>query len=278
MQQIINFIAKNKNGFTFLLLFGLSIFLIINAHTYQKSKFLNFANQITGSFYSLKSSVNDYFELKKENEILWDENQRLRNEMINLIACDTLNEDDQFISQSDTLFHFIKSKVISNNYRKNFNFLLINKGSNDSIKVDMSVISPNGIVGIVEGVSQNYARVISLLNKNLSLNAEIKKTNHFGSLQWEGKSPYYSTLLDIPRSADPKEGDTIVTGGNSLIFPKGIKIGYIENYKLNQNTGYYTIKVKLSNDFTSLSKVYVLDNQHLKEAKTLLNKQEYDQQ
>jgi len=277
MQQIINFIVKNKNGFTFLLLFGLSIFLIINTHTYQKSKFLNFANQINGSFYSLKSSVNDYFQLKKENEILWDENQRIRNEIMNLKTYDSLNEDAQFISQSDTLFHFYKSKIISNNYRKNFNFLLLNKGTNDSIKVDMCVISPNGVVGIVEGVSQNYARVISLLNKNLSINAEIKKTNHFGSLRWEGNSPYYSTLLDIPRSAKPKEGDTIVTGGNSLIFPKGIKIGYIENYQLNQNTGYYNIKVKLSNDFTSLSKVYVLDNDHLKEASKLLNQQEYDQ-
>ena len=277
MQQIINFIVKNKNGFTFLLLFSLAIFLIVNAHTYQKSKFLHFANQITGNFYSFKSSITDYFELKKENEILWDENQRIRNELINLKACDTLNEDAKFISQSDTLFSFFKSKIISNNYRKNFNFLLLNKGINDSVKVDMSVISPNGVVGIVEGVSQNYARVISLLNKNLSINAVIKKTNHFGSLRWEGKSPYYSSLLDIPRSADPKEGDTIVTGGNSLIFPKGIKIGYIENFQLNQNTGYYTIKVKLSNDFTSLSKVYVLDNEHLKEAKKLLNKQKYDQ-
>ena len=270
MQKIISFIVRNKNGFTFLLLFILSIFLIINTHTYQKSKFLNFANQITGSFYSITSSVEDYFELKKENELLWDENQRIRNELMNLQDCDTINDLKTFSSSTDTLFSFVKSKVISNNYHKNFNFLLMNKGANDSIKVDMSVISSNGIVGIVEGVSQNYARVISLLNKDLSINAEIQETGHFGSLQWEGTSPYYSTLLDIPRSANPKEGDTIVTGGNSLIFPKGITIGYIKDFKLNNNTGYYTIKVKLANDFTSLSKVYILDNTHLQEAKQLL--------
>ena len=270
MQKIISFIVRNKNGFTFLLLFILSLFLIINTRTYQQSKFLNFANQVTGSLYTFTSSVEDYFELKKENELLWNENQRIRNELMNLQACDKINDQNTFSSTSDTLFSFIRSRVISNNYRKNFNYLLMNKGTNDSIKVDMSVISPNGIVGIVEGVSSNYARVISLLNKDLSINAEIEQTDHFGSLQWEGRSPYYSTLLDIPRSADPKEGDTIVTGGNSLIFPKGITIGYIKDFKLNKNTGYYTIKVRLANDFTSLSKVYILDNSHLQEAKQLL--------
>ena len=277
MQQIINFIVKNKNGFTFLFLFVLSIILTINAHSYQKNKYINFANGVTGSFFTLKSSIDDYFELKKENDILWSENERIRNELMHLKKRVDSNKKTQFTSQANTHFNIIKSKIISNNYRKNYNYLLLNKGLKDSIKVDMGVISPNGIVGVVEGVSNNYARVIPLLNKDLSINAEIKKTNHFGSLQWQGNSPYYSSLLDIPRSANPQKGDTIVTGGNSLIFPKGISIGYIEKFQLNQNTGYYKIKVKLSNDFTSLSKAYVINNEHVKEAKKLLKKQKNDQ-
>ena len=277
MQQIISFIVKNKDGFTFLLLLILSVILTINAHTYQKNKYLNLANEITGGFYNYRSSVQDYFELKQENEILWNENLRIRNELSNLESCDTVADKPLFTSASDTLFSYVRSKIVSNNYHKNFNFLLSNKGIKDSVKVDMSVISSEGIVGIVEGVSQNYARIISLLNKNLSINAEIDKTGHFGSLKWDGTSPYYSTLLDIPRSADPKVGDTIVTGGNSLIFPQGIVIGSIKDFKLNSNTGYYTIKVKLANDFTSISKVYIVDNSHLSEAIELLNKQEDDQ-
>ena len=277
MQKIISFIVRYKNGFTFLFLLALSILLTVDAHTYQKNKFLNLANQITGSFYEYRSSIQDYFEFKKENEILWNENQRLRNKLSNFQKRDTLTEKSLFTSAKDTLFSYVKSNIISNNYHKNFNFLLINKGTSDSVNVDMSVISAKGVVGIIEGVSQNYARVISLLNKNLSINAEISKTDHFGSLKWDGTSPYYSTLLDVPRSATPKVGDTIVTGGNSLIFPKGITIGLIKDFKLNTNTGYYEIKVKLANDFTSVSKVYVVDNTHLKEAKELLNRQEYDQ-
>lgn len=274
MQQIINFLFRNKNGLTFLSLFLLSIFLIINAHTYQKSKVINFANGITGSVFTLKSSIQNYFKLKKENEILWNENKRIRNKLMTLQACDSIQ--DTFTSDYNK-FSLRKSLIISNNYRKNFNYLLLNKGENDSIKEDMSVISSKGIVGIVEGTSNNFARVISVLNKDLSINAVIKNTNHFGSLKWNGKSPYYSNLLDIPRSAKPQVGDTIITGGNSLIFPKGILIGQIKNFDLNSNTGYYNIKVELANDFTSLYKVYILDNTHLREAKSLLEDKANDQ-
>lgn len=275
MQQIINFLFRNKNGITFLLLFLLSIFLIINAHTYQKSKVINFANALTGSVFSVKTSIQDYFQLKKENEILWDENKRIRNRLMSIKPCDSLTETPTFSSDIKS-FAVSKSIIISNNFRKNFNYLLINKGRDDSIKEDMSVISSNGIVGIVEGTSNNFARVISVLNKDLSINAVIKNTNHFGSLKWNGKSPYYINLLDIPRSASPQVGDTIITGGNSLIFPKGILIGQIKSFELNSNTGYYNIKVALANDFTALSKVYVLDNTHLKEAKNLLEENAND--
>ena len=277
MQKIISFIVRNKNGFTFLLLLILSVLLTVDAHTYQKNKLLNLANQVTGNLYEYTSSVQDYFKLRKENEILWDENKRIRNELSNLKVRDTLKDEALFTSATDTLFSYIKSKVISNNYQKNFNFILLNKGISDSVKVDMSVISAKGVIGIVEGVSQNYARVISLLNKSLSINARISKTSHFGSLKWDGTSPYYSRLLDVPRSAAPQVGDTIVTGGNSLIFPEGITIGIIKDYKLNKNTGYYNIKVEFSNDFTSISKVYVVDNKHLNEAAKLLNKEGDDQ-
>ena len=277
MQKIISFIFRNKNGFTFLMLLILSVLLTVDAHTYQKNKFLNLANQVTGSIYEYTSSIKDYFKLKKENEILWNENKRIRNELSNFQARDTLKDEALFTSATDTLFSYVKSKIISNNYRKNFNFLLLNKGVNDSIKVDMSVISAKGVIGIVEGVSQNYARVISLLNKSLSINARISKTSHFGSLKWDGTSPYYSTLLDVSRSAAPQVGDTIVTGGNSLIFPEGITIGTIKDYELNKNTGYYNITVNLSNDFTSISKVYVVDNRHLNEAAKLLNEERDDQ-
>jgi rod shape-determining protein MreC len=85
------------------------------------------------------------------------------------------------------------------------------------IKPDMGVINSLGIVGII---TPNYATVISILNKKSQINAKIKKSNHFGSLIWNGKSTGFVQLVDVPRLAAIRKGDTIVTGGQSVIFQK----------------------------------------------------------
>ncbi len=87
-------------------------------------------------------------------------------------------------------------------------------------KPDMGVINSAGIVGIVDKTSKNYATVVSILNIKSHINAKIKKSNHFGSLIWNGKNTGFVQLIDLPRLASVRKGDTIVTGGQSRIFPE----------------------------------------------------------
>jgi rod shape-determining protein MreC len=67
--------------------------------------------------------------------------------------------------------------------------------------------------------------VISILNVRSRINAKIKKSNHFGSLVWNARSTGFVQLIDVPRLAAIRKGDTIVTGGQSVIFPENINIG-----------------------------------------------------
>ncbi len=149
--------------------------------------------------------------------------------------------------------------------------MLINKGLSDGVDVNYAVSLPNGILGIVEKSTENYSRVISILNTNLSINAKLKASNHFGSLQWDGLNPNTIYLKDLPRSASFNIGDTIVTGSNSLIFPKDIPIGLIKDYELNENIGYYNIEVKLFEDMTNINHAYVIIPKKIKQAKSLIN-------
>jgi rod shape-determining protein MreC len=88
-----------------------------------------------------------------------------------------------------------------------------------------------GLVGIIENTSPRYSTVISILNVKSRINAKIKKSNHFGSLIWNGKSTGFVQLIDVPRLASVRKGDTIVTGMQE-IFPENINIGTIEKYTL----------------------------------------------
>lgn len=268
MQQIFNFLIRNKNNILFLLLLGLSIFFTVQSHSFHKSKVVSSANVVTGKIYSWKNEIQTYFHLEDYNQRLLKENKELRSRLANLP--DTVAGKEFVDSTSyNSMYKFHIARVINNNYSKMNNFLTLNQGAKAEIAKEQGVITSQGIVGIVDQVSANYARVISILNSNSRINAQLKRTNHFGSLIWNGKTPNVVQLVDVPRQAPVKEGDTIVTGGKSLIFPQGIPIGTIEDFRLDQSESYYTINVKLFNDMTNIGYVYVIENTEKEEIREL---------
>lgn len=268
MQQIINFLIRNKNNILFLLLLTFSLFLTIQSHSYQKSKFISSANFLSGGIYSWTSNINSYFYLEQYNLRLLEENERLRTRLATFedtLKVKTYTDTSSF----DASYIFRASEVINNNYAKVDNYLTLKSGSRDGIERDMGVVTSRGIVGIVENVSPHYSTVISILNSNSRINAQLKKSNHFGSLVWNGEDPNVVQLTDVPSVAPISEGDTIITGGRSLIFPKGIPIGRIKNYSLDQSESYYNIDIKLFNDMTNIGYVYIIENTEQAEIRTL---------
>ncbi|MBQ4805531.1 rod shape-determining protein MreC [Aquimarina sp. MMG015] len=270
MQQIINFLIRNKNFLLFLLLLFFSLILTIQSHSYHKSKFISSTNFLSGGVYGWRYSITNYFGLKNKNERLLEENESLRNQL-SLLTKDTIATTFTDTTSFGKPYTFIKGNVYKNDYSKADNYILINKGEKDGIKADMGIITDKGIVGIVENTSKNYSRVISILNTNSRINAGLKKSNQYGSLVWNGKDPNIIQLETVPRQAILKKGDTIITNGRSTIFPRGIGIGTILNYELDQNQSYFLIDVQLFNDMTDIGFVYAIKSNDAKEIKLLEN-------
>ncbi len=270
MQQIINFLIRNKNFILYLFLFSVAIGLTIQSHSYHRSKFIKSANWISGGVYTSFSNLENYFGLKTQNKILSEENKRLRELLIS--QDDTVLKELTLDSVSPlNQYRITHGNVIKNSFSRSKNYITINKGSKDGISQDMGVISSRGIVGIVESTSKNFSVVQSILNDLSLINAKLKKTNHFGSLTWDTKDYRIVQLIDIPRLVPLKVGDTIITGGASLIFPEGIPIGTIKNYQLNKANSLYTINVSLFNDMTNINHVYLIKNRLKKEVDSLQN-------
>lgn len=271
MQQIINFIIRNKTFLLFLLLFSLALLFTIQSHSYHKSKFINSANFLTGGIYNSVNDISSYFNLKSQNQLLAEENNHLKSLLYN----NTDKEDTSYIDSTkfSSLYRFTPANIIKNSYSLSNNVLTLNKGKNDSIKSDFGVISSNGIIGIIDKTSKNYATVISVLNTTSLISAQLKNTNHYGSLQWNRESPELVQLVDIAKVAEAylHVGDTIVTSGKSSIFPKGILVGSIEDFKLDDTENYYTLNVKLFNDMTNLEHVYIIENRDKTEITDLQN-------
>jgi rod shape-determining protein MreC len=283
MQQLIDFILRKKDVVVYFILLFLSLSFIFNSNYFHKSKVILFSNSITNYTNEVFENINWYFELKKINSSLVEENLILKNQLEKFI------EKKSIDSLKNVAFQYQNAKVISNNLSSFKNNLIINKGTKHGLKNEMGVISSTGIVGIIDRTSKNYSSVMSVLNTESKINAKVKRTSHFGTLEWNGLSNRDLLLNDIPETADIKIGDSIITGGMSLIFPEGINIGVISEImkqekfndtimKFNINNqvkianiefreNYLNIEVKLHTDMNNLNNVYVIES---------LNKDEFE--
>jgi rod shape-determining protein MreC len=275
MQQIFNFIYKNSNRLLFLLLLGISLFLSIQSHSYHRSKFISSANFLTGIIYLKINNVSEYLNLRTQNDALAQENAKLRSLLFNAKDTTTIAKIDSLKGVKPT--DIIVSKVIHNTFNTQENYLTLNSGSLQGVKPDMGVINSLGIVGIIDNTSSNFATVISILNVKSHINAKLKKSNHFGSLSWDGKNTGFVQLTDVPRLASIRIGDTIVTGGQSVIFPENINIGTVSKRYYENETNYYKIEVKLFNDMTNLGHVYIIKSKNRDEIINLEKKREKDE-
>lgn len=261
MQQIIYFIGKFRYFLLLVCFEIIAFFFIFQHHSYHKSKFVNSANSITGGFYKKVNSITEFVNLKEENTLLNEENARLKNLLEITSSNDSIQ--NQFSAITDTIFNqkysYTSAKIINNNYRRRNNVLTLNKGEQQGIITDLGVINSKGVVGVVKNVSKNFATVLSILNNYSQINVRLKNSSHFGTMIWDGKNYNVVQLTDIPRQANIKIGDTVVTGGKSAIFPEGIPVGTVKEF-LFENNQYQNIDVQLFNDMSAIGNVKIVKN------------------
>jgi rod shape-determining protein MreC len=277
MRNLLKLLYAYSNLILFVLIEGLAIFLIAENNHFQGTRITQFSQNISGSFYKKIDNFKVYFSLKEANEILAKENIELSNKLASIRKIIREKKDtliDTLYKQSYTYF---SAKVINNSINKQYNYLTLNKGSNDGIKPDMAVISPDGIVGVVIGVSRNFSTVLSVLNRYFTVDTKLKKgtvqsTDH-GQLTWNGLNPDIATLNDILFHVKVNVGDTLVVN-HSHSFPEGIPVGIVKEFELKSDR--YIIKVKLANDFRRLNYVSIVDNLMKQEQMDLEQKLKHD--
>ena len=260
MQRIINFILSNRNAVLYAFLLLISLVFTFRSHSYHQSKAFNSSKWLTGSIYQTSDNVTSYFNLRKVNKSLVDENIRLREQLFNLKTVDTIALDSATID-----FEIIDARITNNSYASPRNYLTLNKGKKDGVEQDMGVITTKGILGIIENTSTKFATVQSILNTLSNINAKIKNTDYFGSLVWDANDYTTVQLVDIPRLVPVQIGDTIVTGAMSSIFPENIPIGFIKEFNLNDAQSFYNINVQLFNDMANVKSAYIISNKNREE-------------
>ena len=262
--------------FRFLLLF---IFLEIIAvlfttyyNSYQHSIFFNTLQDFTGNVYQKTANVKRYFYLRHINDSLLAENSRLQSTVSSLFLKEKNLHPSIFDSNSQFKYIFKPAYVINNSVDKRKNYLVVNIGKNQGVDKDMAVITSSGVVGIIKHVSANYCLVMSMLNSDFRLNARIVETGDIGSIVWDGQSPDFVILRDIPNQNLIKKGQHIVVGPYSQYFPENLPIGLVEDIHIDKGGSFFNISVKLSSNLRNIMQVYVIKNMAVRESDSLSDK------
>lgn len=254
----------SKNGlFVFFIFLQITALVLIFSRNSMQQSWL--AAQ-TAAFNSWVSGYIDegasYLKLKQINDELVKQNKVLMEQVYGKGT----SEIPQFKKVHDTIgggqiYTFVDGEIIFNSINRKDNYFTINRGKRDGVFPKMGVMAPNGIAGIVINTTDSYALVQSVLSLDkIKINAALKKSGYFGTLTWRGEDSRTMHLSDIPKYVALQVGDTVVTDGKSAIFPRGIMIGKVAGYQVDNKTGFWDISVELSEKMGNLSKIYVVKN------------------
>lgn len=235
---------------------------------------------ISSGFNFIKSGFENVINFQKnakKAEILEEENNKLQQEIIDL---QTKLDDLQSLQGLKSALNFVdekyvantlSSKVVSKNDGNWYTSFVVAAGSKDGVKKDSLVMNGSGLVGIVYEVSQNYCKVISLLDTKSSVSFKLAKNSKFKGIitygqNIGGEANYINNgLLQgymFDSTYDVLPGDVVTTSGLGL-FPEGIVIGKVQKVIEDKNSSLKYVIVKPNVDFKNIDDVLIVEPRNI---------------
>jgi rod shape-determining protein MreC len=271
MHRIVAFLLKQYTFILFVILEVVALSLVVHHNSYHQSAYRKQVSDLSGGTYAVWSAITGYFNLRSKNKELAEENALLHSRLPESFRA----SDKKIFVWNDTIYHqqfqYVSARIVNASVNKKKNFIIIDKGSNQGIANDMGVISPDGIVGMVRSVSDNYSLIIPLINIDASVAARLKRSDQKGIVSWDGRRFSHALMKGVPGHVELTAGDTVITSGQSIFFPEGILVGYITGFTKNRSDNFYNIQLRLATDFNSLNHVYIIRNLMADEQIKLLN-------
>ena len=275
MRNIFLFIRRYFNFLFFLVLQIIALSFLFRYNKFHEAAFMGIAGGVTGKISEKYNNIDYYFHLRETNAALVKENADLRSRLsenyqppgtASRIVSDSVLIDSV---KKYKRYQYYEAKVVNSFVSTQTNYITIHRGAAQGIKKDMGVISPLGIAGRVVNVSDNYAVVMSVLSRQFKVKAKLKKGGENGTVEWDGKSPLFIQLRDIPKSAQVQKGDSVLTSELSSIYPANIMVGTVAEIINDKSSNFYMLKLKPATNFYSVQYVYAIGDLQRDEIKKL---------
>ena len=212
---------------------------------------------VQDSFREKEDLIQQNEELQTTVDTLTEQNNVLLQDQAELARLEQLYELDE----EYTDYPKVAARIISKDPGNWYDTFMINRGSNDGIRVDNNVIAGKGLVGIVTEVGSNWATVRSIIDDSSNVSAMTVSTDDIcvveGDLELIGEGKLrFSQLYD--REDKVSVGERIVTSNISDKYVEGLFIGYVSEIELDTNNLTKTGTLVTPVDFQHLKDVFVI--------------------
>jgi len=257
MKTIGLFLLRIKEYLILSLLIVTSLTLIFSNDNSQVRFLRAVAVGFIGVIQSGFSAVPNVFEIQKENEFLREKNIELSNEVSALkeAKLENIRLTKLLGIKDKNVPGVIIAGIVNKSLVQARNTITLNVGESDSVKVNMPVITDDGLVGRIVSSSRHYSIAQILYNRGLSVSVKIQRNRVDGILNYDGAGNLI--ISNIPKSADVKVGDIVITSEYSSYFPSSIPVGTVIE-EGNLDNLFKKIIVSPLVNFPGLEEVFVL--------------------
>ena len=157
--------------------------------------------------------------------------------------------------------HLISCEVIGRDSTGWWQTVRLDKGALAGVAEGRAVITPDGLIGRTDSVSDRTADVLLLSDPSCKVSARLKRSGIFGVAAGRSDAKpgeRAACRMDyIAQTADVQEGDEVVTSGLGGLFPKGLPIGRVARVELDAAGLYQTAWIELAADLGKLEYAFV---------------------
>ncbi len=203
--------------------------------------------------------VTRYFGLASENDELHRRNTELLAELSLLRTAQAENQElKALLGYKQRAPYPLKlAQIVDRTFSSERNLFTINLGSNDSVEVNMPVMTDDGLVGRVVLVSANYAIVQPIINRDFKVGVVSEKTRSVGLLTWLPQE-HLASMEHVLLSNSIEVGERVLTAQFSSFAAPNIEVGKVVSVDKTEAQLFYKIRIQPSVDFGKLEQVFVM--------------------
>ncbi|MDP9291982.1 MAG: rod shape-determining protein MreC [Verrucomicrobiota bacterium] len=225
------------------------------------SPFLKTGSSVQKQLTALREGLKSLDELERDNKQLLVQNKELR--AINQTLRDLEGENNRLRRALDyrerSIFKLIPARIIVRDSSSWWNTVKIDRGFADGVQSDMPVLTEEGLIGKTTTVAKNATTILLIADENCKVAATIEGTREQGIVKGERSSsnamPQIS-LSFLSKSANLISGQKVYTSGVGGVYPSGVFIGVVKEFKVRELDGYATLVPAV--DLTTIEDVFII--------------------